>query len=78
MLLPFASRLVEADERLSGLVTRAVLEAIVEAIPGDWLQDGFFVDADANRAAYVDHLLRRLAAREGFVEEAIHAHARLV
>ena len=78
VLLPFASRLVEADERLSGLVTRAVLEAIVEAIPGDWLQDGFFVDADANRAAYVDHLLRRLAAREGFVEEAIHAHARLV
>ena len=76
VLLPFATQLAEVDERLSGLVTRALLESIVEALPGDWLQDAFFDSADANRAAYVEHLLRRLAGRAGFVEEAIHAHAR--
>lgn len=78
VMLPFATQLAEVDERLSGLVTRALLESIVEALPGDWLQDAFFASADANRAAYVHHLLRRLDARAGFVEEAIHAHARHV
>jgi hypothetical protein len=75
VLLPFASHLAEVDERLSGLVNRALLESIVEAVPGDWLQDAFFASADANRAAYVGHLLRRLAGRAGFVGEAIDAHA---
>ena len=75
VLLPFATCLAQVDERLSGLVNRALLEAIVEAVPGDWLQDGFFASADANRAAYVEHLLQRLAARAGFVGEAVDAHA---
>lgn len=78
VMLPFATQLSDADERLSGLVTRALLESIVEAVPGDWLQDASFATADANRAAYVHHLLRRLEARAGFVEEAVHAHARHV
>jgi hypothetical protein len=75
VLLPYATQLAAVDERLSGLVTRALLEAIVEALPDDWLQDAFFADADANRAGYVSHLLRRLESRAGFVEEAVHAHA---
>jgi hypothetical protein len=75
VLLPLATRLAEVDDRLSGLVTRALLESIVEALPDDWLQDPHFSDADGNREAYVNHLLRRLAGRAGFVSEAIDAHA---
>lgn len=75
VLLPLATRLAEVDDRLSGLVTRALLESIVEALPDDWLQDPYFNDADGNREAYVNHLLRRLAGRAGFVSEAIDAHA---
>ena len=48
-------------------------------VSGAWSPDGrTFATADANRAAYVHHLLRRLEARAGFVEEAVHAHARHV
>jgi len=78
VLLPVATQLADVDERLSGLVTRALLESLVEALPADWLQDPFFDSADANRAGYVDLLLRRLAGRAGFVGEAIDAHARAV
>jgi hypothetical protein len=64
VLLPAAEPIAAADERLAPLVTRALLEDVVAAVPDDWLGD------DGGRDAYVDYLLWRLEPPRAFVEEA--------
>jgi len=76
VLLPFASRIAEADAALAPLLTDAVIDGIVAQIPESWLQtEPFFDDASAYRSAYASYLKRRLQLREAFVQEAIRAHA---
>ena len=76
VLLPFASSVAAASERLAGQVTRPLLEALVEAIPEAWLApDPRAGDADAQRRAYVAYLLARLDARDAFAREADRARA---
>jgi hypothetical protein len=76
VLLPFASPITDADARLAPLVDRAVLDAITEAIPDDWLRpEPGLTDPDAHRRAYVDYLLARLEAPRAWVEEADRARA---
>jgi hypothetical protein len=71
VLLPFASSLIAADERLAPLVDHALLERLVEAIPDDWLAvDPLIGDAAAQRRAYVAYLGHRLEAPRPFVEPA--------
>ncbi len=74
VLLPFASSIEAADERLATRLDRSVLEGIAAGIPDDWLpaEDGR-PDAAAHRRAYLDYLLVRLASRRAFVEEAERA-----
>ena len=79
VLLPFASPIEEAGERLAPRLGRAVLEAAVAQVPEGWLAgEPRFATVAAHRAAYVDHLARRLAAAPRFVEEAERARAGLV
>jgi hypothetical protein len=68
VLLPYAGPIAEADARLAPVLTPALVEAVVTAVPGEWLggEDG----DDAARRAYVEYLLRRLEAPREFVEEA--------
>jgi HipA-like kinase len=74
VLLPFASSVAAASERLAGLVTTSLLEDLVAAIPADWLPpDARAGDADAQRRAYVAYLLARLDARDAFAQEADRA-----
>jgi HipA-like protein len=68
VLLPYAGSVVEADARLAPLLTPALVEAVVSAIPADWLGDEDRED-DARRS-YVEYLLRRLEAPRDFAEEA--------
>jgi len=71
VLLPFASSIAAADERLAPLVTRELLEDLVAALPDDWLApDPVIGEADAQRRAYVAYLSRRLEAPRPFVEPA--------
>jgi hypothetical protein len=71
VLLPFASSIAAADDRLAPLVTPDLLNALVAALPADWLAlDPVVGDADAQRAAYVRYLSRRLEAPRPFVEAA--------
>ena len=71
VLLPGAGPITEADERLGALVGRDTIEAIVGAVPDDWLLDeGDAATPEQRRGAYVDHLVRRLAAPRAFVGEA--------
>jgi hypothetical protein len=63
VLLPCAGSIVEADERLSPRVDRALLEHVVGLVPGGW-----FVGDPAE--AYVEFLDRRLRPPRTFVQEA--------
>jgi hypothetical protein len=63
VLLPYASSIAAADERLAPRVTRELLGEIAAAVPDAWL------DGDG-RDVYVDYLARRLEPPRGFVEEA--------
>jgi len=76
VLLPLASSIVEADERLAPRLTPELFGSIVEAVPDDWLapSDGL-PDAAAHRAAYVDYLTRRLGAHRRLAEEAERVRA---
>jgi len=74
VLLPFASSIPAADERLAPLVTATLLEDIVAAIPDDWLApDPLIGDAAAQRRAYVRYLSSRLEAPRPFVDAADRA-----
>jgi hypothetical protein len=76
VLLPFASSIAAADERVAPQVSRELLEDLVAAIPNDWLaRDPVIGDADAQRRAYVRYLSRRLESPRPFVEAADLARA---
>ena len=75
ILLPFAGPIGDADARLSGLVTDALLGGLVAAIPDTWLTPVALGDAAAQRQAYVDYLSARIAAPRDFVTEADDARA---
>jgi hypothetical protein len=71
VLLPSASSIASADERLAPFVNADLLERLVAAVPDDWLApDATIGDAAAQRRAYVAYLTRRLEAPRPFVEPA--------
>ena len=63
VLLPYASSIAAADERLTGRVTAELLERAVADVPEEWL-------GGAGGRIYVDYVRSRLEAPRGFVEEA--------
>jgi hypothetical protein len=76
VLLPAAGDLRAADAALAPLVTPALVENLVGALPEEWLEDGAQLGSPgALRAAYVEYLLTRVAAPRLFVEEAADARA---
>lgn len=79
VLLPWASRIEEADARLRPLLSEELFQRVTDQIPDGWLlpEPGLETPA-AKRAGYVDFLTRRLAAASLFVEEAVRARAQLV
>jgi hypothetical protein len=79
VLLKYASALGAADAAMSVRLTPELIRAVVELVPDAWLAtDGTFASAAAVRAAYVEHLSRRLQAPRAFFEEAQRARAALV
>lgn len=78
-LLPFASRVAEADARLRSRLAPEVIENIVGLVPDEWLNhDSPFANPGEHRRAYVDYLLNRLESSHLFVEEAERAYRKLV
>ncbi|GAC1662677.1 MAG: hypothetical protein NVS9B8_00340 [Candidatus Limnocylindrales bacterium] len=76
VLLPFASSIAAADERLAPLVTDDLVEELARAVPDEWLApDPVLGDAAAQRRAYVAYLRRRLEAPRPFVEEVERARS---
>src|SRR6185503_15381670 len=54
VLLPYAGSIAEADARLAPVLSAALVEAVVGAIPAEWLGDR---DDDDVRRTYVEYLL---------------------
>ncbi len=69
VLLPGAASIAEADARLAPRLTSDVVAAAAALGPDAWLR--------ADRAVYVDYLVRRLAAPRGFAREAEEARRAL-
>jgi hypothetical protein len=67
VLLRWASEIRGVDEELAALLTPDAIASIIELIPEDWL--------DADRSAYRDYLLERLAPPRDWMEEAVRAQA---
>ena len=76
VLLRWADRIAAVDDDMAARLPAGVIADIVAQVPDEWLQGpDAFADPATQRAAYVDYLCARLAGREGFVQEAIHARA---
>ena len=79
VLLPTASQLQAANDRLRAALTPALIEASVARVPDDWLADSAqFATPAQQRQAYVDFLSRRLQSSAVFVAEAERARGMLV
>lgn len=79
VLLPLAGALATVDPQLTARLGEQQIRAVIDLIPDDWLEgEATFNSPDANRAAYVEYLLARLAPPHTFVEEALRARAALV
>jgi hypothetical protein len=75
VLLPFAGSIAEADTRLADRLPPPITDAIIDAIPDEWLADARFDGPADERDAYRRYLARRLAARPTWVAEADRARA---
>jgi hypothetical protein len=79
VLLRYASKVDQVDAGLRDSLTLATLEAIVAALPDEWLEAGGEATEPAEiRSAYLTYLVSRLQAAPIFVEEAQNARAALV
>ena len=70
VLLPFATKLEEEDERMARALTPDAVGGILALVPDAWLDGAPAIDI---RGAYRRYLLERLAAPRAFVEEAVRA-----
>ncbi len=79
ILLPWASRIEEADASLRFLLTEKIFADLTALVPDAWLSSaGNGLHPAENRSAYVDFFLRRLQAAPIWVEEAMRARTQLV
>ena len=79
VLLPAASQISEADERLSQQLTEPVIREIVGLVPDEWLGDRNFEGGPTqHREAFVRFLVDRLNGPREFVQEALDARSALV
>jgi hypothetical protein len=74
VLLPGASALRKADEKMSALITPGLVTEVISNIPGEWLNGNpLFATVQEHREAYIQYLLNRLKLPHEFLEEAIRA-----
>ena len=74
VLLPWASRLDEADAACAATLSRETIAGIVADVPDLWLEGpDAFAEPSRQREAYVEYLCRRLQAHAAFTREAVDA-----
>jgi hypothetical protein len=73
-LVECAPDVLAADAALAPRVTREVLDRVLTQVPDEWLEGPSPDDApDDVRALYIDQLLARLAARDGWLPGLVEA-----
>jgi hypothetical protein len=73
VLLPFAGSVHDADARLPARLSPGTVDAILDAVPDEWLRDERFGNPAGERDAYRRYLSARLDARHIWVAEAERA-----
>ena len=73
VLLPGAGPITDADARLGTVLDRDAIARIVDLVPDDWLLDEPGATPGERRAAYAEHLARRLEGPRAWVAEAEEA-----
>ncbi|MDE6582905.1 MAG: aminotransferase class I and II [Duncaniella sp.] len=78
-LLPRASRMNEADAVMHSRITPGIIDAIVDAIPEEWLlQASAEISPEEQRRVYRTFLKTRLSNSEIFTDHAIEARKALI
>jgi hypothetical protein len=79
VLLPWASELEAVDAEFSPIITKELIQSIVNLIPAEWLcEERTFNSAEEHRHAYARFLELRIANSEIFVKEAQNARQSLI
>ncbi|MGY0037094.1 HipA family kinase [Pedobacter sp. NJ-S-72] len=79
VLLPWASELEAVDAEFSPVITKELIQSIVNLIPAEWLcEERTFNSAEEHRNAYARFLELRIANSEIFVKEAQNARQSLI
>ncbi len=79
VLLPWASRIAEADSELRSRLSAGMFGPILDQVPDAWLIPEPGAETPSlKREAYGRFLSQRLEASFNFVEEAIRAHTKLI
>ena len=79
VLLPFATRLEEADQELKSKLSQDVIRQVVDFVPDEWILASRDTEtAEEARAVYVDFLWSRLEQSFHFVNGAIDARKALI
>ncbi|HYZ87548.1 MAG TPA: HipA family kinase, partial [Bryobacteraceae bacterium] len=79
VLLPWATELEAAHERLTARLSIALFRDILEQVPDEWLiAEPGSETAASKREGYLEFFKHRLDASAGFLEEALLARAALV
>ena len=78
-MLADASRLEEADTQMRALITPEVIDAVVDAVPEDWLAaSGTPATPAEQREVYREFLKTRLSNSQIFLRHAIATREKLV
>lgn len=75
VLLPFATDLDGAEERIKSKLTEEAVQEAVGLVPQEWLEgEAGFASTEDVRSAYVEYLTARLAASESWTAGLKEAH----
>ncbi len=77
VLLPFATKLEDADRRMAEKITPAAIAAVVALLPDAWMGADAPGGAARSPQVYTEYLVNRLESR-AFLEEALRARSRHV
>jgi hypothetical protein len=78
VLLPYATRLDEANAACGAVLTNERIASVVSLIPDEWLADDSNESPESKRDTYNRFLQARLAASEIFLKEAKNARQALI
>jgi hypothetical protein len=79
VLLPLATELKLADEKMRALLSPAVIRDVLSLVPVDWLDENDSNGtAEQNREVYYRFLTNRINQSTIFVNEALHARESLI